>query len=82
MTKSEFIKTMNSARNSFIKAQEIENGGFVHAMFSILSIKFGTLDEVRSFVEMCDDYADLPLKEIKPEKAQQIFDEFVRILKT
>ena len=72
----------NYIGDTFIKAQEIENGGFVHAMFSILSIKFGTLDEVRSFFEMRDDYADLPLKEIKPEKAQQIFDEFVRILKT
>lgn len=72
----------NYIGDTCIRAHEIENGKFVHAMFSILLIKFGTLDDVRSFVEMCNDYADLSLKEIKPEKAQKIFNEFVRILKT
>ena len=54
-----------------VKAYEIENGEFVHAMFAILSIKFGTLNDVRSFVEMCNDYTNLTLKEIEPKKAQQ-----------
>ena len=39
MTKSEFIKTMNSARNSFIKAQEKEQ-----KIFDKLSEEFPRLD--------------------------------------
>lgn len=63
-------------------ADDIANGEFVNVMFTILQNKFGTLNDLRSFVEMCADYANLSAKQIPNDKAKEIFEEFKRIMKT
>ena len=66
--------------NAFEKADAIANGDFVNAMFSILSIKFGTLKELPDFVSLCKEYIDLPESKIPQEIAVEMFDEFKRLI--
>jgi len=68
--------------DSRITADEIECGKFVDAMFSILSIKFGSLKDIPDFVCLCEDYADMQMSKIPKEKATEMFKEFKRILNT
>lgn len=63
-------------------ADEIECGEFVDAMFSILSIKFGSLKDIPNFVFLCEDYADMPASKIPQDKIIEMFEEFKRIIKT
>lgn len=70
MTKSEFIKTMNSARNSFIKAQEKEQ-----KIFDKLSEEFPRLDldDCITNAENCDSVQEaitcfLQYGEYEPEE--------------
>lgn len=68
--------------NSWRTADDIANGEFVNVMFTIIENEFGTLEDVRAFVEMCNDFANLPAAQIPKDKAQEIFNEFERIMKT
>lgn len=61
-------------------ADEIECGEFVEAMFSILSIKFGSLKDISDFVFLCEDYADMPASRIPKEKTTEMFEEFKRLV--
>lgn len=62
-------------------ADEIETGEFINVMFSVLLAKFGTLNDIRAFVDMCNEYVNLSAQQIPRAKAEEIFDEFKRILK-
>lgn len=66
--------------DSRITADEIECGKFVDAMFSMLSIKFGSLKDIPDFVRLCEDYADMPVSKIPKEKAIEMFKEFNRLI--
>lgn len=61
-------------------ADEIECGEFVDAMFSILSIKFGSLKDIPDFVYLCEDYANMPASKIPKEKSIEMFEEFKRLV--
>ncbi len=62
-------------------ADDIEYGEFVNVMFAIIQHEFGTLKDLPDFVEMCNDFANLPASQIPNDKAQEIFNEFERIMK-
>ena len=66
--------------NSCKTADEIETCEFVDAMLSILSINFGSLNDIPDFVDMCRDYEDLPASKIPKEKAIDLFEEFRRLV--
>lgn len=68
--------------NNWRTANDIANGEFVNVMFTIIQNEFGTLKDVSAFVEMCNDFANLTAKQIPSDKAQEIFNEFKRIMKT
>lgn len=61
-------------------ADEIECGEFVDSMFSILSIKFGSLNDIPDFIALCEDYVDLPASKVSKEKAIEMFKEFKRLV--
>lgn len=62
-------------------ADKIELGEFVLTMLLTLQAKFGSLDDFKDFIFMCEDYVDLPANQIPQDKAQKIFDEFTRLIK-
>ena len=66
--------------DSRITADEIECGRYVDAMFSMLSIKFGSLKDIPDFVWLCENYADIPASKIPKEKSIEIFEEFKRLI--
>ena len=68
------------AGSSFKTADEIECGGFVETMFSILSIKLGNLKEISDFVVLCEDYLDAPASKIPKEKSIEMFKKFKSLL--
>jgi len=68
--------------DSRVTADEIECGGFVDAMFSLLLIKFGSLKDIPDFVCLCEDYAEIPASKIPKEKASEMFKEFKRLINT
>lgn len=59
---------------------EIEQGEFVDAMLAILCMKFGTLEDVKSFVDQCRWYDRKKASEIPREEAQAVYDEFIRLV--
>ena len=67
--------------SSFKTANEIECGEFVNTMFAILQIKFESLSDIQTFVELCEEYVDIPASKITKEKSIEMFEEFKKIIK-
>lgn len=66
--------------NGFKSASDIANGEFVDAMFEILEEKLGSLDDIRDFVEMSNEYDKVRGDDIPREKAEEIYNEFKRLV--
>ncbi len=62
-------------------ADEIDHGEFVDTMLMLLSVKYGRLDDFKEFIEKCRAYDGVWANELSEENAQEIFEEFERLIK-
>ncbi len=62
-------------------ADEIECGEFVDTMLSVLSMKYGSLDSLKNFVDQCRICEDLPASKIPADEAIDLFEQFKQLMK-
>ena len=62
-------------------ADEIECGEFVDTMISLLTIKLGSMDNLKDFAIKCRDYENLPASKIPADEARDLFEQFKQLMK-